>query len=308
MKLRTNNNNISQADPFIIQKDNYFYIFTTGVEGVKCYKSNDLLGPYNYLGIVFNRSAFKEYWAPEVIKVDNIYYMYVSCMPDYESDVHTQRLMVASSNNIEGPYEFINELVAPFSIDANPVMNETGMYLFYSINEYEGDKIGTRIVVDRLLTPTKLEGNPKVIVKPTLEEEIFMKDRFKEGQDWYTIEGACYFYENDTHYLLYSANCYQNKYYFVGYSMSNSTELDLTKVDFKKYPDNKTYKPLLARNEFESGTGHNSLIKINNDWYIVYHGRDISEENMDYDNRNMRIAKLTFKDNELFVDRKAENI
>ena len=308
MRLIINNNSVYQADPFIMENNNFYYIFTTGVEGVKCYKSCNLLGPYNYIGLVFQLAGFKEYWAPEIIEINDTYYMYVSCMPSYEDDVHTQRLIVASSKNIEGPYEFINEIATPFSIDANPVKNDTGMYLFYSINDYNGDKIGTRIVVDRLITPTKLEGNPKVVVEPTLEEEIFMKSRFKEGQDWYTIEGACYFYENNTHYLLYSANCYQNKFYFVGYSMSNSLELDLTKVNFNKYPNDSTYKPLLSKNEFESGTGHNSLMKIDDQWYIIYHGRDIDEENVDYDNRNMRIAKLIINDSELFVDRKEDSI
>lgn len=303
MKLKTNNKSSFQADPFIIKSNNFFYIFTTGIEGVKCYKSDELFGTYNYLGVVFYKEGFKEYWAPEVIQVNDIYYMYVSFMPYSEIDVHTQRLIVASSRNIEGPYEFVDELANPFSIDANPVINESGMYLFYSINKYEGEKIGTRIVVDRLITPTKLEGNPKVVVEPTLKEEIFMKNRFKEGQDWYTIEGACYFYENNMHYLLYSANSYQNKYYFVGYSVSNNKELDLTRVDFNKYPNDDIYNPLLAKDEFESGTGHNSLIKIDNEWYIVYHGRDISEENVNYDNRNMRIAKLNINNKKLFIDR-----
>ena len=260
MKLLTNNSNLFQADPFLIKEGDFFYIFTTGVEGVKCFKSNNLFGPYDYLGIVFKVDGYKEYWAPEVIKINNIFYMYLSFMPDDSDDVHMQRLIVAASNNISGPYELKTEIAPPFSIDANPVVNENGMFLFYSINEYNGDKIGTRIVVDRLITPCKLEGNPKVVVKPSLEQEIFMKNRFKEGQDWYTIEGACYINNNGKHYLLYSANCYQNEHYFVGYSLCDSRELDLTKLNFRKYPNEYTYSPLLSKNEFESGTGHNSEI------------------------------------------------
>ena len=129
------------------------------------------------------------------------------------------------------------------------------------------------------------------LLMESIEEEIFMKNRFKEGQDWYTIEGACYFYENGHHYLLYSANCYGNEYYFVGYAAASSDELDLTKVEFSKQPNDYEYKPLLNQNEYESGTGHNTVIKYKGDYYIVYHGRDIGHHTVE-DNRTMRIAKM----------------
>lgn len=299
---------LCQPDPYIIKEDNKFYIFTTGEDGVYCYASENLLGDYNDCKIVFSRKGYKEYWAPEVIKIKDTFYMYVSCVKNNSTDCHEQKLIVASSLNILGPYKYENDLAIPFSIDANPVINETGMYMFYSINDYESSKAGTRIVVDKMISPTKLEGNPKVVINPTIKQEIFMKDRFKTGQDWYTIEGACYFYENGIHYLLYSANCYMNEDYFVGYAYSNSKELDLTKIEFKKYPSDNEFVPLLCKNDFESGTGHNSLIKHENQWYIVYHGRDLDEENASYDNRSMRIAKLNISKNFLNVKRKKIDI
>ena len=56
-------------------------------------------------------------------------------------------------------------------------------------------------------------------------------------------------------------------------------------------------------NEFESGTGHNTVIKHNGQWYIVYHGRDIEDNNVLYDNRSMRIAKLVVDGEKLTVIR-----
>ena len=41
-------------------------------------------------------------------------------------------------------------------------------------------------------------------MRPTIDEEIYQKDRFKKGQHWHTIEGAFYFYKEGTHYLMYS--------------------------------------------------------------------------------------------------------
>ena len=301
--IKGNNHPLGQADPYMIYEDGNYYVFATGVKGVHCYKSSELLGEYEYLGIVYKQDGFKEYWAPAVIKVDGKFFMYVSCMPNESNDVHEQTLCVAVADVITGPYKFNNVLAAPFSIDAHPVINESGMYMFYCQNDYEAEKAGTRIVVEKMVSPTQLLGNPKFIVEPTLEQEMFMKDRFKKGQDWYTIEGACYFYENGIHYLLYSANCYGNEYYFVGYAACESSELDLTKVEFVKMPNDYEYKPLLAKNEFESGTGHNTVIKYDGEWYIVYHGRDINCEQTNEDNRTMRISKLELNGLELKVIR-----
>ena len=307
MKINViNKHPIAQADPYIIEENNEFYIFTSAQaeqKGVHCYKSKELLGNYEYLGLAFSLEGHKEYWAPSVIKIDNEFYMYVSIMKEDEEDVHLQTMMVAKSNKIEGPYKLVNKLIEPFSIDSHPVINKMGQYLFYSVNDYDADKAGTRIVIDKMVSPTSMKGEPKVVVYPSIEQEIFMKDRFKKGQDWYTIEGACYFYEDGYHYLLYSANCYQNEYYFVGYCVAKTDEQDLTKVEFKKYPDDNTYKPLLSMNEFEGGTGHNTVIKHKGQWYIVYHGRELEGNEVPYDNRTMRIAKLNVNKGVLTVER-----
>ena len=292
-----------QGDPYIIEDNGNFYVYATGSEGVHCYKSSSLTGDYEYLGIVFVMEGRKEYWAPAVIKIEDTFYMYVSNMPATSDDVHEQALLVAKSKKPEGPFVYANQLAAPFSIDAHPALNESGLYMFYSVNDYEVEKAGTRIIVDKMDNPFKLNGNPVEVVSPSIPEEIFMKDRFKKGQDWYTIEGACYFYESGIHYLLYSANCYESEFYFVNYATSDSKETDLRNIVYYKQPSADVYKPLLARNDFEEGTGHNSVINYNGEWYIVYHGREIAQSNQYVENRTMRIGKLVVENGTLKVER-----
>lgn len=48
---------------------------------------------------------------------------------------------------------------------------------------------GTIILLDEMLSPEQFAGNPKPVLLPTLEQEIFAKDRFGDGRDWYTLEG-----------------------------------------------------------------------------------------------------------------------
>ena len=85
-------------------------------------------------------------------------------------------------------------------------------------------------------------------MKPTLDEEIFMKNRFGDGKDWHTLEGAFYFKEGDYQYVIYSGNCYTSPYYYLGYAVAKTHETDLTKIKFKKYPSENIYAPLIARN------------------------------------------------------------
>ena len=47
----------------------------------------------------------------------------------------------------------------------------------------------------------------------------------------------------------------------------------------------------------EEGVGHNSVIFYENEYYAVYHGRDLGEDpSMESDRRTARICRLKFRD------------
>jgi GH43 family beta-xylosidase len=293
----------------LFASDGRFYIYATGVDGVHAYVSDHLFEGYRDIGIVFSKKGCKEFWAPSVIELEGKYYMYVSFMPDGEDDVHLQAMHVAVSDKPEGPFACIKKLIEPFSIDSHVVKNESGLFMFYSLNDYEAERAGTYIVVDRMLDPFTVEGKPETVVRPTLDEEIFMKDRFRKGQHWHTLEGAFYFREGDYHYVLYSGNCYETEYYYIGYAVAKTNESDLTKITFKKYPDEATYRPLISANEFESGTGHNSLIKVNGEYYVIYHGRDNVDNWREMGEcRTARICRLNVNGEQLTVERFSDKV
>ena len=291
----------SQPDPFIICDDGRFYIYCTGGDGVYCYRSNTL-DNFEYIGKVMCQKGQKEYWAPCVIKADGRFYMYYSSMPEQSDDVHTQAIKVAVSDSPEGPFRYVKDMLPPFSIDADVHMNETGLYMFYSVNRYEGDRVGTYIRVDRMTDPFTMAGESEEAVLPTLDEEIFQRDRFVKGQHWHTIEGASYFYRDGYHYCLFSGNCYEKDTYYIGYSVAHSNDMHLNKLKFGKYPDDNTYAPLIRSNEYEFGTGHNSVIDVDGQLYVVYHGRDGITPSPQ-DNRTARICKLFAENGVLRVER-----
>jgi beta-xylosidase len=223
---------------------------------------------------------------------------------------HRQTMFVSVADNPLGPFENARQILHPFSIDSHIVKNESGLFLFYSTNRFEGERIGTYIVVDRMLDPFTPEGKPKTVVVPTLDEDIYRRDRYKKGEHWHTIEGAFYFREGDWHYLMYPGNCFEQETYYVGYARAKTDETDLTKIKFEKYPDDNTYYPVLSANEFEEGTGHHSMIKEDGQWYAIYHARDYADTlGADaFDARNARICRLNVKDGIISAQRYKDRI
>ncbi len=302
---------VGQADPFILEAYGKFYIYTTGTNGVYAYEANALLGPWQARGIVFSYKNYTEYWAPSVIQIGDTFYMYCSFeMTDGVPDEtgHLQAMHVASSKDPLGPFENTKLLIPAFSIDAHVVQNESGLYIFYATNEHSADRPGTHVVVDRLLTPEQVEGKPKKVIVPTVDEEIFARDRFRSGVHWHTIEGPFYFKEGPWQYVMYSGNAYTSPTYFVGYVRAKTEETDLTKVQFEKYPDAHTYAPVIKANAFEEGTGHHSMICLDGQWYAIYHGRSIQPDGLPGDRRTARICKMDVKDGIITAQRYPDHL
>lgn len=299
-----------QADPFIFEDEGKFYIYATGKDGVLLFTSDNLFEGWKFYGEVFSLPGHKFYWAPSVIKMDGEYYMYVSCeWPEWQDETgHIQAMCCGRAKAPEGPFEDIRPILRPFSIDSHIVKNENGLFLFYSKNSLTNKREGTYIVVDRMLDPYTPERRPVSVVEPTLDEEIFARDRFTPGHHWHTIEGAFYFREGDWHYVMYSGNCFQTPNYYVGYAAAKTSENDLTKIKFKKMPDENTYAPVLAKNEWEEGTGHHSVIKHNGVYYAVYHGRNLTADGLKGDRRNARICRLEVNDGIITAVRKKDGL
>ncbi|MBP3436386.1 MAG: glycoside hydrolase family 43 protein [Clostridia bacterium] len=289
MKLRFEDMYSEKADPFIFEDEGRLYIYVTGHLGVKAFSGDDLFGLFEDEGIVFSMENRVEFWAPSVIRLGDTYYMYVSCNP---LDEFEEYMLVAEAKSPLGPFTFKKQLYDRFSIDSHAVQNENGLFLFYAENNDEGERIGTRVFVDRLLSPDTPANLCRELIVPTIDEEIF---KYKEGEtrQWHTIEGPFYFKEGDYHYLMYSGGCYQNDTYHIGYAVAKTTESDLTNITFEKITGKDgVFNPVLFQTETEEGVGHHSVIKWKGEYYAIYHGRDRKEGA----ERIARICRLLVKD------------
>ena len=291
---------LSQPDPYMIKDGDRYYMYTTGGW---CFSSNQLKTGWEFLGKCLDVSGQKNIWAPAVIKIDGEYFMYYSSIKESENDDHKQTLRVAVSKKAEGSFKEVRKILPPFSIDALVVKNDKGLFIFYSANDYESVRPGTYIACDKMLDPYTVEGNPKAVVVPSIDEEIFMRNRFAPGQDWHTIEGAFYFYHEGIHFLMYSGACYQNPTYFIGYSIAYGEEhTDLRKLEWKKYPSSNEYHPLMKSCDKAEGVGHNSVVFDGGKCYVVYHGRTPGVDNSDgLDHRIARLDEMAINKEHLSV-------
>lgn len=169
-----------------------------------------------------NRSL--QYWAPEVVYHDGTYFLYYSAgtLPDLRF-----ALRVATSDKPEGPYKDTGTSLkdgedAPFFIDGHAYQDDDGRwYMFYAKdfpNTQNGYKAGTGIVVDRLLDMTRLEGKPKLVVRPRYEWTLFEAQRKMDlygGKvfDWHTIEGPWVVKRDGKYYCFYSGSNFGTENY-----------------------------------------------------------------------------------------------
>lgn len=296
----------TNPDPFVMRWCGKYYCYATDEAGVKISVSDDLVH-WNECGYGIRDEAYRDYWAPSVFYTNGKFYMYYSNMPKEETDDHKEWLKVAVSDTPEGPFVWKKTFFDKFSIDSHPFVWNEKLYMFYSVNDWIGsdDRIaGTVIVMDEMLSPYEFAGKPQPVLLPSLEQEIFQKNRFGDGRDWYTIEGAATVVHGNKCYLTYSANAYVNVDYFVGTAVAENKP-DIRKMEWKKYPSDYEWKPLLVKNEKVEGTGHNTIVKAPNmvdDW-IVYHGRMAQEELIPgLEQREMRIDPLFYSGDRMFCD------
>ncbi len=292
----------TQPDPFMCETKNGWVMYATNVEGVQAYSAQSPFGPWKYEGIIFQMAGFYEYWAPCMHFENDTYYLYFSCR-ELGTEVDRECLWVAKASTPFGPFESPRKLFEVFSIDPHVVRTEKGLFLWYCMDRLDDDRVGTRIFVQNMLDPGTPWGEPVEMVKPTLDEEIFQKNRYKQGQHWHTIEGPFWLQVGDWQYVMYSGACYQNDTYHIGYASAKTTEPDLTKVTYEKHTENGVFAPLMTKNAMEEGVGHHSVICWQGQYYAVYHARDYeTHRELGEEQRTARICKLHFADGEIIAE------
>ncbi|NJY62119.1 family 43 glycosylhydrolase [Salinimicrobium sp. CDJ15-81-2] len=294
------------GDPYILNDGNgMFYMYGTGggaTDGFATYSSSDLVN-WKFEGQVYTGNtedswAVGAFWAPEVYKFDDKYYMFFSAQwrENPKNNLENFKIGVAVADYPTGPFVEIQD--APLFdpgypvIDANVFQDDDGkFYLYYSrvawehpveseIADWAREKDYFEEIEESWVYGIELKpdfsgviGESQLLLRPPLtlgDENTEWESRSVTSNEvnrrW--TEGSYTFKHEGTYYMMYSANFYGGPNYAVGYATGTSPLGPFTKAD---------NNPVLEKNVDDggevTGTGHNSLVFLDADIYCIYHGR-----------------------------------
>ena len=197
-------------------------------------------------------------WAPDCIEKNGKYYFYFPAIANDKSQGKGRRIGVAVSESPTGP--FIPEpepIEGVFGIDPNILIDSDGQaYIYWSMGDIFVAKLKDNML-ELTSEPHKIENLPTEGLK----------------------EGPWVFERDRTYYLTFPH--VENKTERLEYAIADN-------------PMGPFEMKGVIMNESPTGcwTNHHSIIKYNDQWYLFYHGNDLSPH---FDkNRSIRADSLFF--------------
>jgi len=278
-------------DPFVLKFRGEYYAFCTGRSddgrAFGVLQSHDLVEWSPRPGAMRPLDPdHPHYWAPEVTYLNGKFYLYYS--------VGNETLMetrVAVSDRPDGEYVDSGKRLTTqdFAIDAHVFRDNDGiLYMFYATDFLDHSHIGTGTVVDRMLDPFTLAGDPRPVTRARFDWQIYDPQRKeKGGVRWHTVEGPFVLKRKGTYYEIFSGGNWQNVSYGVSFAVTHDLNAD---AEWTQQSDGEKTLPILRTiRDRVLGPGHNSVVRgpNNREMYCVYHewtehGRVLAIDRMDY--------------------------
>ena len=312
--------NFQIADPTVIYVEEgegkgYFYAYGTSdliqCHGFQCWRSKDMTN-WEYVGVAFEPDysetwAFNNYWAPEVLYDDGVYYLFYNAQNIHAGGRHC--INVAVSQTPYGPFENID---GAKNLDGKELSKGAPVYDFSKIlpgrEGIENDVIDAHAFIDPVTGDKYLYFSAWQRWHTRGYQEIYgvkMKDWFTpdystltqitsifnttvgdfsaemsggqiqfgdidEGQNEYATvnEGPFVYYHDGTYYMTFSVYPYTSPNYQVRQALATSPLGEYTKVDPK---DGGTI--IYTESDWENlqSAGHHCFIRCGEQLMIAYH-------------------------------------
>jgi arabinan endo-1,5-alpha-L-arabinosidase len=251
------------ADPFVLRHATGYTMYGTAPEAMADGRlfqqlTSDDLSAWTDAGGALEPLAEAlpgtEYWAPEVVAIDGVYWMYYSAG---KGDT-AHHLRVATAAAPTGPFRDLGVDLTPdlpFAIDPSPFLDADGAWwLYFATDRLQGERPGTVIAVARLTTTTSL-GEHRIVLTATADWQRYESDRPIYGgvYDWHTLEGPQVIRHEGRYWRCYSAGNWHNHGYGVGLATSDHPD-----GPWQPYGDGATFLNSAATGLI--GPGHNSLL------------------------------------------------
>lgn len=276
-------------DPFVLEVDGIYYAYATNASGknVQVARSENLVDwkqqPDAMPGLPkWAKLTGGLTWAPEVIQNGEQFLLYFTTR---DKETNKQCVGVALSDAPEGKFKDISEkaLVCQSelggTIDASPFRDGDKLYLLYK-NDGNCCGIPTHIYIQEL-APDGLS----LVGEAT---DLIRNDDPWEG---HVIEAPTMVKHNDVYYLFYSANDYAGLPYAVGYAVCDTATGPCIKAE-----ENPILISDVAEKPYIIGPGHQSLLQIGDQTWIIYHVWEMLPSGLRGQQRQVWMDRLDWKD------------
>jgi len=246
---------VSIADPYVLRDGELYYLYGTANHGlgIPVYTSEDLVH-WKYRQLCWTKTetswAKSNLRAPEVIRVDNTYYLYYTA----RGSESYQNVCVASSTSPLGPFVDVKTPLIVTStleyISGSPFRDPVSGRLFLYVVRESYPKL--MYGVELATTPTATSGS--------------LVQLFGTTQSWESsnLDGPAVRYHNGYYYLAYSGRNNGTPDYAVGYATSDSPLGSFTKA----YEN-----PILKKTSVVLGPGHPTFADApgGGELFMLYH-------------------------------------
>ncbi|MDO7873303.1 glycoside hydrolase family 43 protein [Hymenobacter sp. ASUV-10] len=281
----------SGADPFVAQKDGYYYYLHTTYNDLRIWKTAKMSRLRATAGKVVwtppaQGAASGNLWAPELFFLDGKWYLYYSAGPA-GTDLGRQRTWVlenASADPTQGTWIDRGRIFSPvadyWAIDGTVLEQNGNRYFIWS--GHNGIDAIQRLYISRMSNPWTLTG-PRV-------ELSHPEHAWENVGPPYVNEGPEILQRNGKTFLVYSASYCGTDQYVLGMLTASDTADPLNPASWTKSP-----QPVFGQSPANRAyaTGHNSFFKSvdgQEDW-LIYHANSNANEGC-FDKRNTRMQKF----------------
>ncbi|MEO8288423.1 MAG: glycoside hydrolase family 43 protein [Chloroflexota bacterium] len=275
-------------DPFVLDDNGTYYAYATNTSGMNIQAARsttlvdwELLTDAMPALPTWAKLGGSLVWAPEVIKIGDKYVMYYTAR-----DKASNKQCVGAATADKPDAKFKDNNTAPLvcqadlggTIDPDPFRDGDKLYLYYK-NDGNCCGMPTRIWVQELGPDgLSLTGEPA----PLIENNV--------GWEGRVIEAPTMWKHDNQYYLFFSANNYAGFEYAVGYASCEAPTGPCVQA-----PENPILASRMQQKPLVIGPGHQSLLQVGDQTWIVYHVWDVLTSGLRGSNRFMYIDKLDWQ-------------
>jgi GH43 family beta-xylosidase len=282
----------SGPDPWVEQKDDWYYVTHTTTNSLRLYRTRKMSALAGAeLKTIWTPPASgmnsKDIWAPEIHFLDNKWYFYYAADDGHNENHRMWVLENKSADPFTGIWIDKGRLELPgdkWAIDGTAFQHDGQLYFLWSGWE---DDVNVRqdIYIAKMTNPWTAEGDRTLLSKPELDWEL-------NGGTPAINEAPQFLTHDNKVFIIYSASgCWTDDYSLGMLTADETSDLMLgsswvksTEPAFEKKPSAEAYGP-----------GHNSFFKSPDgaeDW-IIYHANPASGQGCG-NNRSPRMQKFTW--------------